>query len=37
VHLGRPSDTFPWPFYGARWLDGHEASLADERGSNRSR
>jgi aminoglycoside phosphotransferase (APT) family kinase protein len=31
VHLGRPSDTFPWPFYGARWLDGHEASLAEER------
>ncbi len=24
VHLGRPSDAYPWPFYGARWLDGDE-------------
>ena len=31
VHLGRPGDRFPWPFYGARWLAGREAALAPER------
>lgn len=31
VHLGRPTATFPWPFYGARWLDGREAALATDR------
>jgi len=31
-HVGRPSDGFPWPFYGARYLPGAEpdASLSDE-------
>lgn len=31
-YVGRPSDDFPWPFYGARFLAGAEpnASLADE-------
>jgi len=31
-HVGRPSDAFPWPFYGARHLPGTEpsASLSDE-------
>ena len=31
-HIGRPSDAFPWPFYGARHLPGAEptASLSDE-------
>ena len=31
-HVGRPSDAFPWPFYGARYLAGAEpgASLSDE-------
>lgn len=33
VHLGQPSETFPWPFYGARWLDGREATLAGDRGA----
>src|SRR5215471_21375754 len=26
VFIGRPSDGFPWPFYGARYLDGVEAT-----------
>jgi aminoglycoside phosphotransferase (APT) family kinase protein len=32
VHVGRPGDDFPWPFYGARYLPGAEpdASLSDE-------
>jgi aminoglycoside phosphotransferase (APT) family kinase protein len=25
VHLGRPSDDYPWPFYGARFIPGREA------------
>jgi aminoglycoside phosphotransferase (APT) family kinase protein len=28
VYVGRPSDRFPWPFYGARFLDGVEAGDA---------
>lgn len=31
VHVGAPTSAFPWPFYGARWLPGREASLAPER------
>jgi aminoglycoside phosphotransferase (APT) family kinase protein len=31
VHVGAPGARFPWPFYGARWLDGREAALAGER------
>jgi aminoglycoside phosphotransferase (APT) family kinase protein len=31
VHAGAPSEHFPWPFYGARWLHGREAALAGER------
>lgn len=31
VHVGVPGDGFPWPFYGARWLAGREASLAGHR------
>lgn len=33
VFLGRPADGFPWPFYGAPFLPGHEvadAGLDDE-------
>lgn len=32
VHVGRPSDRFGWPFYGARWIPGAEphASLPDD-------
>lgn len=26
VFVGRPSDGFPWPFYGARYLEGVEAT-----------
>ena len=26
VFVGRPGDDFPWPFYGARYLDGREAT-----------
>jgi len=26
VFVGRPGDGFPWPFYGARYLDGVEAT-----------
>jgi aminoglycoside phosphotransferase (APT) family kinase protein len=26
VFVGRPSEDFPWPFYGARYLDGVEAT-----------
>ena len=26
VFVGRPSDGFPWPFYGARFLEGVEAT-----------
>jgi aminoglycoside phosphotransferase (APT) family kinase protein len=26
VFVGRPSDDFPWPFYGARYLEGVEAT-----------
>lgn len=26
VFVGRPGDDFPWPFYGARYLDGVEAT-----------
>src|SRR5262245_13174700 len=26
VFVGRPSDGFPWPFYGARYLAGVEAT-----------
>ncbi len=29
THLGRPSGQFPWPFYGAGFLPGGEASAAD--------
>src|SRR5436853_2837672 len=25
VFVGRPGDGFPWPFYGARYLEGREA------------
>ena len=25
VYVGRPTQAFPWPFYGARWLPGVEA------------
>jgi aminoglycoside phosphotransferase (APT) family kinase protein len=28
THVGRPTDAFPWPFYGARLLPGVEASDA---------
>jgi aminoglycoside phosphotransferase (APT) family kinase protein len=28
VHVGRPGGRFPWPFYGARFLPGVEASEA---------
>jgi aminoglycoside phosphotransferase (APT) family kinase protein len=28
THIGRPSADFPWPFYGARFLDGVEATDA---------
>lgn len=31
VHVGEPGERFPWPFYGARWLEGREASLASGR------
>jgi aminoglycoside phosphotransferase (APT) family kinase protein len=27
VFVGRPGDAFPWPFYGARYLDGVEATV----------
>jgi len=32
VHVGRPSDDFPWPFYSARYIPGAEpdGSLPDE-------
>src|SRR5206468_4207662 len=30
VHRGEPSAAFPWPFWGARWLPGVEASAASE-------
>jgi aminoglycoside phosphotransferase (APT) family kinase protein len=32
LHVGRPSDDFPWPFYGAPYLHGAEpdGSLSDE-------
>ena len=30
VHVGRPSRSFPWPFYGARHLPGGEAVDLDE-------
>jgi aminoglycoside phosphotransferase (APT) family kinase protein len=32
VHVGRPGDGYPWPFYGAAYLPGAEpdASLLDE-------
>ena len=26
VFVGRPSDAFPWPFYGARYIEGVEAT-----------
>jgi aminoglycoside phosphotransferase (APT) family kinase protein len=28
VHVGRPSDAYPWPFYGARFLPGVELGEA---------
>ena len=31
AHIGAPADGYPWPFYGARWLAGREATLADGR------
>jgi aminoglycoside phosphotransferase (APT) family kinase protein len=31
VHVGVPGEGFPWPFYGARWLEGREAALAGRR------
>lgn len=31
VHLGRPGDGFPWPFYGASWLSGGDAVLFENR------
>jgi aminoglycoside phosphotransferase (APT) family kinase protein len=31
VHVGAPGARFPWPFYGAPWLDGREATLCEER------
>ncbi|HVW88613.1 MAG TPA: phosphotransferase [Gaiellaceae bacterium] len=31
VHVGVPGERFPWPFYGARWLEGREATLCGER------
>ena len=30
VYRGEPSADFPWPFWGARWLPGAEASAASE-------
>ena len=32
VHVGRPSDDFPWPFYSARYLRGREpdSSVSEE-------
>lgn len=29
VYVGRASDGFPWPFYGARWLPGVDAGAAE--------
>ena len=29
VYVGRPSEGFPWPFYGARWLPGVDAGAAE--------
>lgn len=31
VHVGEPDDGFPWPFYGARWLAGVEATGVRDR------
>jgi aminoglycoside phosphotransferase (APT) family kinase protein len=30
THVGRPSDLFPWPFYGARRIPGDEAVGLDD-------
>ncbi len=30
THLGAPTASFPWPFWGALWLPGKEASAASE-------
>ncbi len=37
VHVGRPSGRFPWPFFGARYLPGVEASDAALSDKERSR
>ena len=29
VYVGRPAEGFPWPFYGARWLPGVDAGVAE--------
>jgi aminoglycoside phosphotransferase (APT) family kinase protein len=29
-HRGRPSEGFPWPFWGARWLPGAESGAATD-------
>jgi aminoglycoside phosphotransferase (APT) family kinase protein len=29
VYVGRPTETFPWPFYGARWLPGADAGTVE--------
>jgi aminoglycoside phosphotransferase (APT) family kinase protein len=31
VHVAGPSAGFPWPFYGARWLDGAEIGGTENR------
>jgi aminoglycoside phosphotransferase (APT) family kinase protein len=30
THVGRPTDAFPWPFYGAAYLPGEEAVGLDD-------
>jgi aminoglycoside phosphotransferase (APT) family kinase protein len=27
--VGRPSEDFPWPFFGSAWIPGHEAAETD--------
>jgi aminoglycoside phosphotransferase (APT) family kinase protein len=31
VYRGRPEDGYPWPFFGASWLEGTEATEAQDR------
>jgi len=33
VHVGAPSEEFPWPFAGARLIPGHEATETGDRAS----